>query len=241
MDLKPARKGNMLHLLSERLAALADDEPTVAEAQHLAACPKCNAARRLHQDLLSAARNHGRREEQPLTEWNTLAARLSAEGLMVPAEARPRFLSRNVRRLALSAAAVALLAGGTAAGRISAGAPVVPLRLAAVGETSGAAETESAFSSKAEALNVYLAAQRDYQRAAAYLAANDESPRDDKRVYINRLAALEEMHAASLAALREAPNDPVLNNYYVSTLNARNATRQQMTRMVPVGQVVKSY
>ena len=45
----------MLHLSSERLAELADGEPTVAEAEHLAACAICATERSAHRRLLSLA------------------------------------------------------------------------------------------------------------------------------------------------------------------------------------------
>src|SRR6478672_7141308 len=47
--------GSKSHLSSERLAELADGEPTVAEAEHLAACAICAAERSAHRRLLSMA------------------------------------------------------------------------------------------------------------------------------------------------------------------------------------------
>jgi len=58
----------MLHLSSERLAELADGEPTVAEAEHLAACAICATERSAHQRLLSMASDERDRTAEPLTE-----------------------------------------------------------------------------------------------------------------------------------------------------------------------------
>jgi len=229
----------MLHLLSERLAALADEEPTAAEAMHLASCSQCANTRRLHQHLFVAARSKGDQGEAPLTDWHTLAPRLAAEGL-IAAPGASRFAARTLRRVASVAAALALLAGGTVAGRISAGATVVPARL--LGRTAPASDTAPAsFASTAEALDVFFTAQRDYERAAAYLSANDQAPRESQTAYINRLIALDDMNTASLAALRQSPTDPVLNGYYLSTASARNAARQKISQMIPVGAQVKVF
>ena len=54
-----------------------------------------------------------------------------------------------------------------------------------------------------------------------------ESP-DADRVYRTRLAALDEMAEASLQALAAAPADPVINQYYLSTLGAREVTLRQL-------------
>ena len=68
----------MLHLSSERLAELADGEPTVAEAEHLAACAICATERSAHQRLLSLAGGERGRIAPPLTEWATLSQQLRA-------------------------------------------------------------------------------------------------------------------------------------------------------------------
>lgn len=222
-----------MHLLSERLAQLADDEPTAAEAMHLASCSQCATARRFQQDLLMASRKHGEREGTVLTTWESLSPKLAAAGLIAAPASKSRAVSRGMRRIAMLAASLLLVVAGTAAGRISAGASIVPASLP--GRSTGKQGSEREFASTAEALNVFLTSQRDYQRAAAFLAANDEVPRDEQRTYLTRLAALEDMHAASVAALREEPTDPVMNSFYVSTLNARDVTRQQINRMLPVG------
>src|SRR3982751_1586669 len=72
----------MLHLSSERLAELADGEPTVAEAEHLAACANCATERSAHKRLLSLAGDERDRIAPPLTNWATLSARLREEHII---------------------------------------------------------------------------------------------------------------------------------------------------------------
>ena len=229
----------MLHLSTERLASLADDEPSASEAIHLASCPRCATERRTHQQLLLAARKQGNREETPLTSWESLSPRLAAEGLFAE-KSQSRFASRALRRVSAVAASLALVAGGTVAGRMSAGASLLPTQLFSRASDSTATAVAD-FTSTAEAMNVYLSSQRDYQRAAAYLAANDKSAPDAQSTYLTRLAAFEQIHAASVAALREAPNDPVLNNLYVQSLSSTDAARKQLSQFISVGGRVRDY
>ena len=72
----------MLHLSSERLAELADGEPTIAEAEHLAACAICATERSAHQRLLSLASDERDRVAPPLTNWASLSARLREEHII---------------------------------------------------------------------------------------------------------------------------------------------------------------
>jgi hypothetical protein len=91
------------------------------------------------------------------------------------------------------------------------------------------------FTSTAQALDIYLKSQREFQRSAAYLAANGEGAQGSPESVLTRLAALEEIFSASAAGLRGAPADPVLNDYYVSSLSARDATRRQLELFTQVG------
>src|SRR5215213_2578221 len=76
MDSNRTQVLNMLHLSSERLAELADGEPTIAEAEHLAACAICATERSAHQRLLTLAGDERDRIAPPLTNWASLSARL---------------------------------------------------------------------------------------------------------------------------------------------------------------------
>jgi hypothetical protein len=99
------------------------------------------------------------------------------------------------------------------------------------------------FRSAAEALATLNRAERDYRHASAYLVAqNPETTVSDRRdAYRARLAALDEVAQATAAGLQEVPNDPVLNQYYLSTVGARNATLRQLKGALPVGFRLERY
>jgi hypothetical protein len=54
--------------------------------------------------------------------------------------------------------------------------------------------------------------------------------------YRTRLAALDEVERATWNALASAPNDPVLNQWYISTVGARQATLRQLGQVQPAEQ-----
>jgi hypothetical protein len=86
-------------------------------------------------------------------------------------------------------------------------------------------------------------AQREYQRAAAWLAANDSagaSAREPEALR-TRLAALDEVMPHVRQALNAAPQDPVLNDYYAATYDARESTLRQLGRALPVGEKLNGY
>jgi hypothetical protein len=123
----------MLHLSSERLAALADSEPAPFESDHLAGCADCARERAAHRALLMMARADREHLGMPLTRWDSLAPELHRAGLvtagaLMSAPAVPdQPLSRRppMRRMvawAQAAAVLILLGGGAALGRLSAGA-----------------------------------------------------------------------------------------------------------------------
>jgi hypothetical protein len=49
------------------------------------------------------------------------------------------------------------------------------------------------------------------------------------------------MMAASRAALRDAPQDPVLNRYFLAASTARQATLQQLSGALPVDKSIEGY
>lgn len=254
----------MLHLSPERLAALADDEPTGAEATHLALCLACASERSAHRRLLVMAQREGATPSEPLTSWNVLASELRTEGLIgepapmmslftppggtaIPAQAR-RSRARGWMRVA---AAFLLTTAGVAAGRYSAGAPVVPTgepaTTASAGTGSSVADPAGtslvSYSSTTDAVTAFLRAQREMQDAAAFLAEQEQAgaPNYDSDMYRARLAALDGMVSVSRAALYEAPADPVINQYYLATLGAREATMRQIGRALPAGTQLTPY
>ncbi len=145
------------------------------------------------------------------------------------------------------AAAVLLTAGGTVFGRLTAGGSLLPLGTATAGSSAGdpaapalASIEGTSFSSVQQASELLYRAQHDYERASLWLAANDTSVHDSD-VYRARLAALDQMMAASRAALREAPQDPVLNRYFLAAYTAREATLQALGGTLPVDKTLERY
>ncbi|HEX5831345.1 MAG TPA: hypothetical protein VFY16_10220 [Gemmatimonadaceae bacterium] len=234
----------MLHLSAERLAALAEAEPTALEAAHLEACHRCATERAAHHQLLVRAGAEAHRISAPLTRWETLAPALADEGLLVSGgrrrSARVSRLSRVWLRRA--AAVVVLVGGGVAAGRLSAGvAPLPGLGAPAAASAAGR------FASQDEALEALGRAERDYRAAAAFLAAQSR-PADGLEpdgaaleAYQTRLAALDEVASVTRAALYDAPHDPVINQYYLASLGAREATLRQLGTSLPAGQQLNRF
>jgi len=235
----------MSHLSSERLAAIAAESPDAAELAHLASCDQCARERAAHQRILELASAESAMIAAPLTRWETLAPALAAHGLISPGSA-----SHHAGRLhngwLQAAAALLLVAGGVAAGRYSAGAAIVPLDQTpspAAPAVAMMSDSVPHFSSIEEARAAQNQSQTIYQTATAYLAQRDTSnqivgsPSDMRR----RLAALDQVSQTMGAALEDAPYDPVLNGYYLTTLGQREATLRQLNTALPVGVRITSY
>lgn len=232
----------MPHLELERLAALDHDAPTAEELAHLAACSACRREQEAFAQLADLAGLQAsapaRLDVPRLTEWDSLATALRAEGLIAspaPVVARRTGAPWWTR----TAAAALLLVCGAAVGRMSAGVSVLPSD-AVPPLTTAAASTEQEFRSVAEASAVLDRAQRDYERASFWLASHDTTV-NAQSVYRARLAALEQMLTASRDGLYEAPQDPVLNQYYLSAYTAREATLRQLGAALPVDRVMESF
>lgn len=248
----------MSHLSTERLAAIADDTPTADEATHLAGCWDCRAELAAFRRLLRLSAMAPLPQE-PLSAWSTLAPQLRAAGIIVDAARHDRVVAPgspgapaaqvlplmarrpNARRWMLRAAAgLAFLVGGVAIGRGSAGVPLNPL-----GATIEAASAVPAdFSSNDDAIRALAVAQQQYQAAAAFLAGQDTTSRFigmNQDSYQTRLTALDEIAAAARAALYRAPQDPMLNQYYLTTLGAREATLRQIGATMPQTQRLGRY
>ena len=222
----------MSHLSTERLAAIADDNPTADEATHVAGCWDCRAE-------LAAYRRLARLSAmapvpmEPLTAWSQLAPRLRDEGIInssgqlaVTTSQRRHWLPAWGLR---AAAGVVLVLGGALVGRSSSSLPAFSIGSASQQDVAG-------FSSNEEAVRALTVAQQQYQSAAAFLAAQDTSARFigmNRDAYQVRLAALDEIAAATRAALYRTPQDPMLNQYYLTTLGAREATIRQIGATMP--------
>lgn len=228
----------MQHLPIERLAELGDVEPTRDEAQHLATCAQCARERAAYRRLAGLAGGERSRISPPLTEWSSLRSRLSEDGLLLTESREWRIqqaLGANRRLWQLAAAAV-LMVGGLFAGRLSAGLSYA--EAFALGNPQQAATEDnsgSEFTSTNEALEVLNSAYDRYSAAATYLAANDTlSSGQAFERFRARLAFLDEVANSTREALAEAPQDPLINQFYISTLGARDATLQRMGQVVPV-------
>ena len=232
----------MQHIIPERIAALADEPATLPERAHLAACPECTAELAAAQLIVRMAMTDTPAIERPVTSWELLAPALRAEGLITTPIANGGAghdviaigAARSARRrwMMQAAAGVFLAVGGAVIGRASGSMTA--------GQTAStvASAADTGFTSTADATTVLQRSYDQYQRAVAYLAVNDSSVtlrgRDAADLYQARLDVLDRSVAATRAALYRAPEDPVLNQYYLQTQGARNLTLQQLGQVVPV-------
>jgi hypothetical protein len=170
------------------------------------------------------------REQAPLNEWRTIAARAREEGLIRESQSSRWWASSQpwVR----AAAAVLLLVGGIAIGRVTIALPSTVQTTA--GRPTPAANVS--FASVDDASAALNRAVDEYQRASEFLAVNNASTgsRDSLTMYTKRAAALDKIENATVSALQTAPHDPVINQYYLATMGARVATQQQLVAR-PVG------
>ena len=232
----------MQHLLIERLAELADGEPTAAEQQHLAECAMCAAEHVAYMRVVAMAADERRRIAPPITNWGSLSDELRQGGIITTraeASARNAFIAKVTRVGWQSAAGILILVTGLVTGRMTAGMPWrAALALDVPDSTMGTqvAMTADEFTSTASAMQVLQRAQQDYERAMMYIANHDTSTSDAaSESYRTTLAALDEMAETSLKALSEAPADPIINQVYFTTLGARNMTLGKLATALPVG------
>src|SRR5262249_4182782 len=214
-------------------AALVDETPTGAELAHLTSCPECARERAAYQAVADLASAEANRLGAPLTTWDALAPVLVADGVIDDGRGL-RFTARSTRRPWLqAAAAVLLLSGGVVAGRWSA-------RMTTPTPTSNVAltlpgDSVQTFRTVQEARNAQAQAQSAYQTATAYLAQQDTSGLaiESPSAMRARLAALDRTRDAMGEALNEAPYDPVINSYYLTTIGQREATMRRLNTVLP--------
>ena len=230
----------MSHLHPERLAALADGEPTSAEAAHLSACSSCAHEIAVHRRLLMLAWQERETLTTPLASWESLAAAARDDGLIrAGARLERTRATRTAFPWAQAAAAVLLLTGGMAIGRLGLpafdGGDVARSGAMTATNASLASDTTVSFRSTTEAIAVLQRAERDYRMAIMYLSGQDTVTRtaDDPELYRARLAALDEINGLAFDAVHEAPQDPVMSRLYLSTLGARDATLRQLGERLP--------
>jgi len=236
----------MSHLNPERLAALSDDTPTPVESAHLTTCDACTAELVALRKLARMAAAAGPVSDGPSSNFEALVPRLKAEGLIAGPARRAVIMKWTLR----AAASFALLAGGVVAGRLSVtGLTASPLAQAVQADGTAdaslaGAQPISTFRTPDEAVKALAASQQTYQSAAAYLAAQDTTSHFiglNENTYRARLSALDDIIAATRVALYQAPQDPVLNQYYQGTLSARQATLAQLRGVTPVAARKGSY
>jgi hypothetical protein len=187
------------------------------------------------------------RQPAPLNDWRTIAARAREEGLIRESQPQSWIASQPWIQ---AAAAMLLLVGGIAIGRTtiaipssaqSAENPGQATGASTVAAASGTSTTGGSFASVDDASTTLERALRDYQNASAYIAANSSGPTtmDSSRIYRTRLAALDKVNDGMESALRTAPHDPLINQYYLATMGARVATQQMAAR--PVGLALRGF
>jgi hypothetical protein len=248
----------MSHLSTERLAALGDEEPTAAEAAHHGACAACARERTAYRTLVAMASHEREAIGIPLTRWESIASALAHDQLSEAAAVgratpdRHDGMSRRGRTVRVlrtplrAAAGFLLLAAGAIAGRISAGADPLPIGGARSEDSPAGQEVDApaiaarvpasvSFSSVEDARVTQLRSASLYQQAAVFLAEHDSTGEGDynPEVVKSRLAALDQMISTTREAMREAPHDPVINGYYLTTLGQREATLRQLNTVMP--------
>lgn len=241
----------MSHLPTDRLAALVDEAPSVDESAHLAACEACTRELAAYRGLGELAAAAPIRLGAPITTWESLRPVLAADGVIDDGRGLHFRAKRLPRPWLQAAAAVLLVAGGVVAGRYSAGAALVPsaapTAVASTGTNGTAAALASdslpAFRSIEEARAAQARSQQLYQTATAFLAQRDTSAHaaETAEAMRTRLAALDQASQVMGAALSEAPYDPVINGYYLTTLGQREATLRQINTTLPASMRVVSY
>jgi hypothetical protein len=236
----------MSHLNPERLAALSDDTPSPIEAAHITTCEACSAELAAQRRLARMAAAAQVVTGAPVSSFDALLPRLRAEGL-VAVRGRGAMARRWSARVAAS---LVLVSGGVFAGRMTASheLPVLPKAgSTATGDAASVAAPVTpvaSFRSTDDAVKALTVSQQTYQSAAAFLAAQDTGAHFiglNQDTYRTRLQALDEIAAATRAALYQAPQDPILNQYYLGTLSAREATLTQLRQAMPATRKLGSY
>jgi hypothetical protein len=231
----------MLHLSPERLAALAEDPPTAAELAHLTGCAECTRERVAYRALGKLAGGDARQIGAPLTTWESLRPALLADGVIDSGSGR--LSSRRNRPVWFQAAAAAMLVtGGLVAGRASAKFSFAGASASLPAAVSPIDSTPR-FRSIDEARVAQTQSQFVYQNATAYLAQHDTTTiqSEGPAAMRTRLAALDRTQQVLNQALTEAPYDPVINGYYLTTVGQREATLRMINTAAPASMRIMSY
>lgn len=255
------------HLPPDRVAACEAGEGTLPERAHLRWCAPCREevaavarVRRLTQGLHAAAPRGaaGGDGQPPLTTWEALAPRLRAEGLLregrearetasaavveAPRHQHPRHQHPRhqhprqwwTRVGTIAAAAGLAAAAGVAAWRQLAGAAATadPRRMVAASAAEGTVIPWDGDPAR-------------FAPPALVEAPPEDAPPSLQQQTLQRtrarLAALDQLLAASQAALQAAPDDPVLQQSVERAHAAREAAFRQLGGTLPVSQQLVRY
>lgn len=180
------------------------------------------------------------RRHPPLNSWAEISERAREEGIIRRGE---RSLWTAGRPWLQAAAGIVILLGGITIGRSLASRP--PAQTAGVSNAGVTpTPTPASINTVDDAWKTLDRAAADYQSASAFLAArNTPGPiaDDSAAIYRARLAALEQLMNATETARENAPRDPVINQYYLAALGAREATAQQLGAVRPVNLRLKGF
>ncbi len=155
----------------------------------------------------------------------------------------------------MAAAAAVLVTVGVAGGRMTARGPaLLPEPTPSVAAVQSAAPNAQMipvvqFRTPDDARATLHSAEEVYSGALLWLAAHDSAlapplGRGSAAAatnYRQRLEVLDAAMATARRALYEAPNDPVMNRYYLATLGAREVTLRRLTTVLPASQQVLEY
>jgi hypothetical protein len=140
------------------------------------------------------------------------------------------------------AAAIMLVVGGTVMGRASTGASILPEGAFGTSASSGLSQRPfgedaipTTFASVQDAQRYKELYEAGYRNAVTYLASHDSIARGTPASMKARLAALDRVSRTMSEALRDAPYDPVINDFYINSFGQREATLRQLNTVLPQG------
>ena len=201
----------------------------------------------------------------PLTDWSSLSARLRAEGLMQTASSSSRFMSRGMdagssrpgagrwrrgcrsndcRELSDSRCPQQTAAVVTPSSS-QASCPFRPSRIHQRSDTDCDARIRRCAPSRLPRKRGMFSTDQARSISARPLICRRRDraapmPTEPAQ-YRTRLAALDNVMNDMRGALKEAPHDPVINQYYRATVGVREATLRQLGTTLPAGAKLNRY
>ena len=182
---------------------------------------------------------------------------IASAGSVVSPPRATRFGRGWQRAAGMAAAAALLVSAGVAGGRMTASGALrrspgdASATIAAVQPALPGTSTlpVAQYRTPDDARASLNSAEEAYSGALLWLAAHDSAlaPRQlggaqaAATDYRQRLEVLDAAMATARRALYEAPDDPVMNRYYLATLGAREVTLRRLTTVLPASQQVLEY